>query len=289
MTQSEDGPRSAKRHVAIRVGTSGYSFDDWVGAFYPEGLPKKEWLRFYARYFHTLELNTSYYAIPAQRTIQRLCEELPPSYPIMVKANQQTTHKHSDEAIAGEFRERLTPLIENGMLKGVLAQFPWSFRKTPENMAYLVEMVRRTPDVPWFVEFRRREWIVPEVGDLLRNEGIGFVSVDEPQISGMVPPIARHTTPTAYIRFHGRNARDWWQSDPAQGRDRYDYRYTPEELEAWVKKLVKLVGQVDEVFMYFNNCHGGQAAENAAQMRNLLSRLQEQFAADPDSPELSLQ
>ena len=261
--------------VPILIGTSGFSFSDWSPSFYPADLPKARWLEHYVKHFPTLELNTSYYGIPSAATIGRLCDQTPPSYPIIVKANQETTHRHNDEQIADEFRAALQPLVETGRLKGVLAQFPWSFRSNAENRRYIADMVKRSPGFQWFIEFRRREWIVPAVGDMLRELGAGYVSVDEPQIGGMVPPVAKSTTPTAYVRLHGRNAANWWDSDPKAGKDRYDYLYNKEELESWIRKIGRLVKEVKEVFVFFNNCRDGQATRNASEMRTLVRTLQE--------------
>jgi len=255
--------------IIVRVGTSGYSFRDWTPGFYPLTLPESQWLRFYAHRFSTLELNTSYYGIPKPTTIRRLVDETPPGFRVMVKANQRTTHERADAAVASELREAIEPLVANGMLAGVLAQFPWSFRNTAANRDYLVEIAQRTPDVDWFVEFRHRGWIVPVVGDLLREHGVGYVSVDEPDLPGLVPPVAKATTPVAYIRLHGRNADAWWGGDAS----RYDYLYTREELAPWAEKIVGLAGSVREAYVFFNNCHDSKAPTNAALLRELIMAL----------------
>ena len=254
----------------VWVGTSGFSFPDWSPAFYPKGLPRSEWLLYYAQYFPALELNSSYYAIPKLETMRGLCERTPPGFRFIVKANKKTTHEHAHEEVAQHFREILQPLVEQGKLSGVLAQFPWSFRNTPANRDYLLELTHRTPDVQWFVEFRHRGWIVPVVGDLMRQHGVGFVSVDEPQLEGMVPPVAKATTPTAYVRFHGRNAQAWWSKSPDAGRERYNYLYSPDELQEWARKIAKLGDTAKDIFVFFNNCHAGQAITNAQMMRELL-------------------
>jgi uncharacterized protein YecE (DUF72 family) len=273
MTPERADPAEETEKTTVWVGTSGFSFPDWAGTFYPQDLPKSEWLPYYAGRFSALELNSSYYRIPSAKTMTHLCERTPPGFLFMVKANKKTTHQRADAEVAEEFRACLQPLIEAGRLRGVLAQFPWSFRNTEENRDYLVSIAERTSDVQWFAEFRRRDWIVPLVGNLLRERRIGFVSVDEPQISDMVPPVAKFTVPVAYVRFHGRNAEAWWGRGTDQARDRYDYLYSEEELRLWTGKIERLRGKVKEIFLFFNNCHDGQAAENAVLMRDLLSRL----------------
>ena len=261
---------SEETPTRIWVGTSGFHFDDWRGVFYPSGLPRSRWLDYYAKSFRVLELNSSYYRIPSVASVQRLAEKMPETYGIVVKANRLTTHEYKDEEASGPFRSALEPLREKWLLRGVLAQFPWSFRNTPGNFQYLAEVTGRMNDVQWFVEFRHRSWLVPEVGAFLRENAIGFVSVDEPQLREMMPPVAKFTVPTAYIRFHGRNADSWWAGG---GADRYDYRYSDEELKEWVGKVARLSGQVREILIFFNNCKGGSAAINAKTMRELLKTL----------------
>lgn len=103
----------------------------------------------------------------------------------------------------------------------------------------------------------------------LKDNELGYVCVDEPQIGQMVPPIATATTDTGYIRLHGRNERTWWNRDAG---DRYDYLYTEAELEEWVEKIRKLIEKTKDIYVFFNNCHAGQAPKNAKQLRMMLGR-----------------
>ena len=184
-------------------------------------------------------------------------------FEFIVKVNKATTHEGKDAEVAASFLQSIRPLSEAGKLKGLLAQFPWGFKNTPENRDYLKGCRERTPDIPYFVEFRHRSWVSEEVGNLLREHQLSFVCVDEPQIGDMMPPMARATTNLGYIRFHGRNAKNWW----GKGGDRYDYLYTEDELRTWVGKVEQLLGKVDKIYLFFNNCHAGQAVENARMMK----------------------
>jgi uncharacterized protein YecE (DUF72 family) len=142
----------------IYIGTSGFSYKDWVGPYYPEGTPRGEWLPFYARDFNVTELN------------------------------------------------------------------------------------------------------------------LGFCCVDQPRLKGLIPTLAEATSTTAYVRFHGRNAKKWWQHDEAW--ERYDYSYTDEELEEWVPKLRKLEDKAENTFVFANNHWQGQAVQTARQLRMLLTDLE---------------
>ena len=102
----------------------------------------------------------------------------------------------------------------------------------------------------------------------MKSQGLHFVSVDEPQIGEMMPPVARATGDLAYIRFHGRNDRTWW----GKSGDRYDYNYTTEELEEWIEKIELLEKTVWKIYAFFNNCHKGYAVRNALMFKKMLER-----------------
>ena len=319
----------------ILIGTSGYSFPDWVGPFYPPGIDRSKMLDFYAREFPAVEVNATYYRIPPPATLRAMEAKTPPDFQFVVKAHHDMTHERSLEpALYAAFTRALDPVLEAGKLYGLIAQFPYSFHRTPENEAFLLELKRRLPDAPLFVEFRHRSWVEESgaggasvgkgvlgaegsgIWRLLDEAGIGYVSVDEPDLPGLVPPIARVTGPEriGYVRLHGRNRENWWRN-PERGRpdrdkgsrgkvgargeaaepvtaaaygplfaaaappapgpsgsssDRYDYLYSEAELQGWVAKIREMTVKVKKTFVFFNNCHVGQAATGAKLMRRLL-------------------
>ena len=249
----------------IQIGTSGYSFDSWEGIFYPPGLAPKDRLSFYARHFGVVEINATFYGLLSPAVFSSMAEKTHEGFGFVVKANRKTTHERRDVEVAGRFREAVWPLIEAGQFEGVLAQFPWSFRNTPVNQAYLTACRERMGALPYFAEFRHQSWLAPGVQELLQRNQIGFVCVDEPQIGGMMPPVIQATTNTGYIRLHGRNAKSWWGPGP-----RYDYLYSLQELKGWGQKAKALDGQTQKTFLFFNNCHVGQAVKNAQVLQRML-------------------
>ena len=253
----------------ICVGTSGYSYADWVGPYYPTDLPKQDWLSFYAQEFRTTELNFTYYGVPNPRTLERIAQKTPEGFLFTVKANQQMTHqREANEKVFAEFRAALVPLLDAGKLGCVLAQFPYSFHNTEKSKDYLRIFRQRMGELPVVVEFRNGKWIAPDVFDLLRSLNLGFCCVDQPRFKSLIPPIAEATGPIAYVRFHGRNAAKWWRHDEAW--ERYDYTYTSEELSEWVPKIKTLDDQADLTFAFANNHWQGQAVDTARQLTMLL-------------------
>ena len=253
----------------IYVGTSGYSYADWVGPYYPADLPKQEWLSFYAQEFQASELNFTYYRVPSPWTLERIAQKTPGGFIFTVKATQQMTHEREDnEKIFAQFCAALKPLQEADKFGCALAQFPYSFHNNEQSQEYLRLFRERMGDLPVVVEFRNREWIKPEVFDLLRELSFGFCCVDQPRFESLIPPIAEATGPIAYVRFHGRNAAKWWRHDEAW--ERYDYSYTTEELAEWVPKIKKLDEQAEMTFAFANNHWQGQAVDTARQLKMLL-------------------
>jgi uncharacterized protein YecE (DUF72 family) len=252
---------------SIRIGTSGYSFLDWIGPFYPPGTPRPKMLDHYQRHFRTVEVNATYYRIPPPSTMARMAERTRPGFDFMVKLPGELTHKRTEiESPLAAFRRAIEPLEEAGKFSGALAQFPFSFHRTPNAEDYLRELRAALRPMPVFVEFRHASWDTPDLRDALQQLGYGFCSIDEPALPGLIPRRAFVTGETAYVRLHGRNARDWWGG----GGDRYNYLYSRPELEEWADIVRTLANEAKQTYVFFNNCHAGHAVVNARMMEELL-------------------
>ena len=253
----------------IRIGTSGYSFKNWVGPFYPENTKPSGMLDYYTGQFKTVEINSTYYRIPHPKVFEGIAKKIPIDFDVIVKVNRELTHnKNHDVSTMRDIFIAVDGLIRAGKLKGFLAQFPYSFKFEHENLKHVMNARRACRGFPLFVEFRHSGWLTDEVYKTLAESDIGYVNVDEPPLSDLVPPQTLVTNGTGYIRFHGRNTRAWW--DPEAG-DRYDYEYSAEELQEWLP-LVKKVSESarSDTYLFFNNCHMGQAVKNAKMMRDML-------------------
>jgi uncharacterized protein YecE (DUF72 family) len=251
----------------LRIGTSGFSYDDWIGPVYPQGLPAREQLTFYASLFSTVEINVTYYRIPSSITVAGWVRKTPDSFLFAVKAYGELTHERESHDFRG-FVEALRPITESGKLGCVLAQFPYSFHPTLENADYLRRLRAGLDEVPVVVEFRNAGWVKDETFDLLRKEGLGYCCVDEPRLKGLMPPIAVATSPIAYVRFHGRNYAKWYAHEEAW--ERYNYTYSEEELREWVPRLRELDAEVPLTLVYFNNHFEGQSTKGARDLSQLL-------------------
>jgi uncharacterized protein YecE (DUF72 family) len=266
------GATPSPQRAPIAIGTSGFSFADWVGPFYPPGTRAGAMLGHYAEHFSTVEVNATYYRIPPPRTMASLDARTPAGFEFVVKAHQSMTHdaEAPDEATFAAFADCVAPLVDAGKFRGILFQFPWAFRPTVASRARLELLHERlSPHGPLFAEFRHASWLDERVFRFLDERGIGYCSVDEPPLPGLVPPVARLTGTIGYVRLHGRNTKTWWGRDRG---DRYDYDYSPAELHEWVQKIRELAERSSKVYVFFNNCHAGQAARNALLMKDLVQR-----------------
>jgi uncharacterized protein YecE (DUF72 family) len=253
----------------IYFGTSGFSYDDWVGNFYPAGIPRHQWLAYYAREFNACEINSTFYALPKVANIKAMVQKTGEGFLFSVKANQEMTHLRQDNAeVFKAFRQIIEPVIAAGKLGSILAQFPYSFRLTRENWDYLKLFKERMEDLPVVVEFRNAQWLRDEVFGWLRHLELGFCCVDEPPLPNLLPPLAEATSAISYVRLHGRNSAKWWKHE--QAYERYDYSYNPQELSEWLPKIKKLDRMSDRTFVFANNHWRGQAVDTIRQLRVML-------------------
>ena len=252
------------------IGTSGYSYEDWLGEFYPKELPKKEMLPYYSQYFNSVEINFTYYKIPNRFTLFNMAKKVEDDFSFSIKASGLLTHERTEnQRDFADFIEAIKPLIEVGKLACVLAQFPWSFRPSRENFDYLKMFRDKFMDIPLVYEFRNSQWISDETFKFLKDNDIGFCCVDEPDLKGLLPPVSAATSDITYIRFHGRNKDNWWKH--VQAYERYDYLYSKQELSEWVPKIRELEASSKKTFIYFNNHFKAKAVNSAQMLINLLT------------------
>ena len=243
----------------LRIGTSGWSYNEWAGVFYPNSSANK--LPFYSKVFGTVEVDSSFYAYPSKGIVQGWARYTPEDFVFSVKLPQLITHEKKldlDRGVEADlirFLSLLKPLIATGKLGPILVQLPpsFSFQSDFEN---LKKFLSRAPgDVRFAVEFRHPSWLREEVWSLLRERNVANTIVDEP----LLPPDTVVTADFAFIRWHGRGSRPW-----------YNYRYSDKELEGWVPKVKEVTSRVKKTFGYFNNHFRGFAVENSLKMMEIL-------------------
>jgi uncharacterized protein YecE (DUF72 family) len=298
----------------VRIGTCSWADEALSKHWYPKGVPAGERLAYYAQHFDTVEVDSTYYRLPAEPMVQRWVERTPDDFVMHVKAfGLMTRHPVKVEALppdlrdeaptddrgrverpSREFRgevfrrflEALEPLRTAGKLGGILFQFPPYVVYKDRSLEYLQWAREQLGNDEMLVEFRHISWLGDEHrGETLRfleEIGATHVIVDAPRIEGaknLIPTVLALTSPTVYVRFHGRNA-DTWNKRGGSASERFDYLYSDEELAEWVGPLRELSEQAEQAYAFFNNNatspdgRGGRMAQAAANAKALQRLLQ---------------
>jgi uncharacterized protein YecE (DUF72 family) len=179
------------------------------------------------------------------------------------------------EEVFARFWVALEPLRKAGKLGAILLQYPEWFAISRKNKEEVLRARELLPDDRLAVEFRNGTWMSErnreETLRFLSDHGLAYVSVDEPQgFPSSIPPVAAVTAPLAIVRFHGRNAENW-KKPGLTAAERFDYRYSKDELVEWLPKIRRLEEEADEVHVLMNNCYGDKAVRNAKEIADLLA------------------
>lgn len=257
----------------LLVGTSGYSYAEWVAAgFYPPATPSSRMLPLYARRFPVVELNYTWYQMPRADAVERLGRRSPQGFCFAAKLTRTLTHEVDPSrwrSDAERYRQGIAPLLQSGQLKAVLVQLPPSFDRRPANRRYLAALLDILEGLPLAVEFRHASWAVDRVFEGLRQRRVTLVNVDVPPLPHLFPPLDVVTCPDLfYVRFHGRNAAGWRSGNMQQ---QFDYHYSDEELRRWAEgRIAAMAARARCGVIFFNNHVRGQAPENARRLMTLL-------------------
>ncbi len=266
-------PSASRPGSRLLVGTSGYSYAEWVEAgFYPPGTPSSRMLPLYARHFPVVELNYTWYQMPKAEAVARLEQRSPRGVSFTAKLTRTLTHEVDPSRWRGEadrYRQGVAPLLQSGRLKAVLVQLPPFFDRRPANRRYLATLLDALSGLPLAVEFRHVSWAVDRVFEGLRQRRVSLVNVDAPRLPYLFPLLDVVTHPELfYVRFHGRNAAGWRSGNMQQ---QFDYSYSDAELRQWAEgPIAAMAARARCGVIFFNNHVRGQAPENARRLMALL-------------------
>ena len=271
--------------MPLRVGTSGWNYPTgkgtWNGIFYPFPEDRQrgfDELAFYAERFNVVEVNSTFYGQPRATVALGWARRTPASFEFTVKLFQKFTHPGmtSDKAAVSQadvdaFKGGIDPLAAAGKLGPILAQFPSSFLRTPEAVAYLEWLMRTFANYTLAVELRHASWsdAAAETRALLGGGHATWVQIDEPKFESSVrQDLAVTGSDLLYLRFHGRNAAQWWDHDQAE--DRYNYYYSATELAPIVSKVRQAQLAAKKAYLLLNNHFSAQAVANATTLKKML-------------------
>lgn len=264
------------------IGTAGWSYKDWVPSFYPKQQSANfDQLSYYSDFFNCVEVNASYYAYLNPGIVNGWLEKTKEreNFVFTFKLHQDFTHKRNFtiENINAVIMN-LEILRKGERMGGVLIQFPYSFAMNSVNLQYIRKLKEIFQNYNCFVEVRHSSWNHKEVNAAFKEEDITFCTIDQPQIGKSIKFEPIVTNDKAYIRFHGRNVKEWFKSvtnftkeqSYEQQNERYKYLYSPGELMEIDLKIKDLQESVKELYIIMNNHPTGYAVANAFEMIHLL-------------------
>ena len=248
-------PDRDSAHV-IRIGCSGWNYAHWRhGVFYPERCPPARWLRYYAQFFDTVELNSTFYRLPRTSAVARWVAESPVDFVFAVKVSRYITHTKrlvdTDEHLP-LLLGRIEPLLHSPKLGPLLWQLPPTFRRDDERLA--TALAAFPPTLRHAVEFRHESWFAPDVMAMLRERNVALVIADRPEIASF--QTHELSADFTFVRFH-------------HGSRGLRGNYSERELDEWAERI-RGWSERGDVFAYFNNDWEGFAPRNALRLRELL-------------------
>lgn len=276
----------------IRIGTAGWSYKDWDGVFYPPGMSsgtsrrKQHPLEYLARFFDTTEINTSFYGPLRPEWAKIWCRKVAAvnkNFMFTAKLYRAFTHspiavmeptsaatiRPTDEDEA-RTREGLDAIASEGRLGALLIQFPVSFKNTSLNREYLDRLLRQFIEYPRVVEVRHSSWEDAATLAAFMQRDVGFCNIDQPVLGRSLAPTEHVTSAIGYIRLHGRNYEQWFDSDSS--KDRYNYLYNERELAGWKEKIESVAHRARTTYVITNNHFEGRAGVNALELKAMLGR-----------------
>ncbi|HEY6232138.1 MAG TPA: DUF72 domain-containing protein, partial [Pyrinomonadaceae bacterium] len=260
--------------MKTRIGPAGWAYKDWEGVVYPQKPGAKfDPLEYLARFFNTIEINSSFYRPFAISTAKSWIERVALSRDFMftAKLHRVFTHERGKATAEDErqVREGLDALRGASKLGALLLQFPWSFKNTDEERLYLAKLLAQFKDYPLVLEIRHTSWNNPQIYEWLEELGVGICNVDQPLFAKSVKPAGLTTSQVGYVRLHGRNYQDWFR-EKAPRDDRYNYLYSADELEPWITRIKEIAAKTKESYVITNNHFRGQAVVNALEIKATL-------------------
>jgi uncharacterized protein YecE (DUF72 family) len=273
--------------ASIRIGIAGWSYKDWDGILYPPEVTRKKIhpVEYLARFFDVIEINTSFYGHIRPEWGRLWCRRaasVNPDFRFTAKLHRSFTHSplavmeptsaasirpnDDDERLA---REGLESLATENMLGALLIQFPVSFKNTSLNREYLEQLLRQFIEYPRVVEVRHESWNQPDTIAEFMRHNVGFCNIDQPQLGRSLEPTEHVTSAVGYVRLHGRNYEQWFDSDSRD--DRYNYLYKPAELAKWKERIETIAQKAPTTYVIANNHYSAKAPVNALELRHLLT------------------
>ena len=242
-----------QRLGTVRIGTSGWHYKHWKGPFYPADLPASKMLRWYVERFDTVEINNSFYRLPAPTALEGWCRETPSNFCFAVKASRFITHNKKLRDPKQTVKKFMTVIEKlERRLGPILFQLPPSWRVNVERLEEFIAAL--PPPHRYAFEFRHESWNAPQVYDVLRRHNAGFCIYE---LAGFQSPL-EITADFTYVRLHGPG-------------NKYQGDYSRETLGTWARRIAEWQKNLRHIFLYFDNDQAGFAPKNALELKSLVA------------------
>ncbi len=239
------------------IGTSGFYYNHWIGKFYPEDLPKAKWLTYYAERFSSLEINSSFYHLPKEKTLTSWYKKTSSNFKFSLKGSKFITHTKRLKNVKEDVKRFVElSLLLKEKLGVILFQLPGSLRYNYETLKEFLNTLPQREGIRYAIEFRDLSWFKEDIYNLLSIYNVALCNISSPKVHD----IFEVTSSFLYIRFHG--LKRW-----------YNYNYTEEDLLPWAEFIQKERGKGKDVYVYFNNDASGYAIENTNLLKTLIEEV----------------
>lgn len=276
--------------MEVLGGTAGWSYEDWVGPFYPADAQKGfSRLSFYSGFFDCVEVDSTFYRHFPPQVAEKWLKEVDgnPAFTFLLKLHKSFTHGGRESAgdpdVDGKIvLDFLQPFVQMGKLGGVLVQFSEYFRDSPSSTDRILAIADRFRGMQLFFELRHTSWYTEKARGFLEKNGISVIAIDQPALKGMTGLIPEIVGDAGYFRLHGRNEKMWaisrktfaekkassetmGKDDPGRN-DRYNYLYSSAELDEIEGKVRRVAERCKRVYVVANNHPMGKAVANALEL-----------------------
>ena len=255
-------------NTPIYVGTSGYSYDDWKGNFFPENMENHNYLDHYVKSgLNFLEITYTFYKMPLAEKIQGICDRVGDDVKLSLRLNKSLLRKKPDSLEIKMFKDGITPAIESGKVVALFGDFHHLFSASRENFDIIKELKDQFPEIPLYVELTNSTWHKGKFYEEFKANEIGLVVVDGPKFRGFAPYYPICSNGGVYFRLYGKNP--LWLSGTEK---MLDYNYSESELNKFIRDGIDFSALANNIYVSFCNVEKGNAPKNALEFINLMNK-----------------
>jgi uncharacterized protein YecE (DUF72 family) len=248
----------------LYIGTSGYNHADWKGTFAPKDIDSFDLLSFYAdKGFNFLELAFTFYRMPEQDKILHIIKRTENRVKFSIRLYKDIIHFPNDQKLLTEFKRGISPIVDNGLLECVYADYLPSFFASVSNRTHLATLRNNFNGITFFAELQNHTWYKENLFDFYKENKIGLTILDMPLIRGLAPYYPNTFNFAQYYKLYGKK-------QSSSKKRALDYDYSEEELKKFKKDAIAKSVTSQAIYIVFANVATGIAPKNAEKLIKLI-------------------